>query len=248
MSVRPRRRRRAPLAVRVRRFWILFVVLAVVVAAGVYALVTAPQLRAEKVGVSGAIVVPRSDILARAAIDPDANVWLLPTHAIEERVRAIPLIDTAKVVRAVPNGVEIDVSERTASACVVATNGTATIDPARRVLRTGCADGNLPQLAIAGRPSLAPGAFVADERLAAMQADDARIEHAGLRVAQLKDDTFGGLDATLRDGLIVQFGSDDDLDAKLPLVQPVLDSVAKQRARIAAIDVRAPGTPVIRYR
>jgi cell division protein FtsQ len=232
----------------VRRFWILLVALAVATAAGCYALVTAPQLRAENVVVSGAAVVPRSEILAHAAIDPDANVWLLPTHAIEARVRAIPLIDEAKIVRSLPNGVEIAVTERSASACLQTPAGTATIDPARRVLRAGCADGNLPRLTLTARPSLVPGAFVTDGRLEAMQADDERIEHAGLHVAQLEDDPFGGLDATLRDGLVVQFGSDDDLATKLPLVQPVLDSVAKQRARIAAIDVRAPGTPVIRYR
>ncbi len=247
MNARPRRRRRAPLAARVRRLWIVLALVVVAIACASYALVTAPWFRVERIDVAGAVVVPKSTILARAAIDRDANVWLLPTTRITERIRAIPLIARASLSRSLPNGVRLEVGERTASACVDTVQGSATIDDERRVLYGGCKE-DLPRLRLARPRPLTLGTFLHDEGLAAMQRDIVRIERAGLHVASLRDDRYGGLDATLRDGLIVQFGSTDDLDAKAALVPPVLAAVSKQRARIAAIDIRAPGTPVLRYR
>ncbi|MBV8148438.1 MAG: hypothetical protein JO092_05045, partial [Candidatus Eremiobacteraeota bacterium] len=44
------------------------------------------------------------------------------------------------------------------------------------------------------------------------------------------------------------FGDDADLTKKAALVNPILAQVDRGRRRISALDLRAPGTPVVVYK
>jgi hypothetical protein len=63
----------------------------------------------------------------------------------------------------------------------------------------------------------------------------------------LRSDRFGGLVATMRDGVQVLFGNGADLARKLALVEPILAQVVHGSRRVTAIDLRAPDTPVVVY-
>ena len=52
----------------------------------------------------------------------------------------------------------------------------------------------------------------------------------------------------MRNGLRLLLGSEKDLAQKLALVDPILSQVVGKQRRVAAIDLRAPATPVIVYR
>ena len=65
---------------------------------------------------------------------------------------------------------------------------------------------------------------------------------------ELTLDRFGGLVATMRGGVKILFGSEEDFDKKLALVNPVLSQLVRDRRRVEAVDLRAPSTPVLVFR
>jgi hypothetical protein len=65
---------------------------------------------------------------------------------------------------------------------------------------------------------------------------------------ELSLDRFGGLVVTLPGGLRLLLGSEADLERKLGLAQAILAQLVHDRRRVAAIDLRAPATPVLIYR
>ncbi len=76
---------------------------------------------------------------------------------------------------------------------------------------------------------------------------DAMSAHA-IVPAELAFDRFGGIVATLPDGPRLLLGSGSDLDKKLTLARAILSQVVTHQRPVAAIDLRAPATPVLVYR
>ena len=80
----------------------------------------------------------------------------------------------------------------------------------------------------------------------AFLADAKTLSDANLAVRRVARDRWGGLEAVDVTGVVIHFGSDADLVKKAALVEPVRKVVAKRRIR--AIDLRAPGTPIVEFR
>ncbi|MBV8151393.1 MAG: FtsQ-type POTRA domain-containing protein [Candidatus Eremiobacteraeota bacterium] len=203
------------------------------------------------IGVQGNARVAGGEILRRAAIPADRNVWLIDKAAAQRRVEAIPWIRTARIHRALPNGVTIDVTEREPAGCVEAASGSYVylVDDQARVLEVGCPPSLAPVFVLAEDAALRPGAtlpsagvfrrLLADSRLLASD----HIAAARLRLAE-----FDSLEVTLRSGLIVRFGKDRDLAEKAGLVDPILRTYGPRAPDLAVIDLRSPTTPVVRER
>jgi hypothetical protein len=66
--------------------------------------------------------------------------------------------------------------------------------------------------------------------------------------SELAFDRFGGVVATLPDGVRLLLGSESDLNRKLTLAKAIRAQVVTQVRPVAAIDLRAPATPVLVYR
>jgi hypothetical protein len=49
-------------------------------------------------------------------------------------------------------------------------------------------------------------------------------------------------------GIQIRFGDDDDLDRKRRLIAPILAQLGPRLADVRAVDLRAPGTPVVDFR
>lgn len=233
---------------RVRTFWLIaLLAFCVAVALGV-ALVNAPQLRVRAVdaAVPPGGPVTKTDVIAAAHIDPGANLWLLNTGAIRRRLDAIPYVATAAVHRRqFPQpSVTLAVTLRTPTGCVTSPGGAVTIDATARVLQTGCVSAALPMVDAGAEPAAAPGATLTAPNIDRLLAD-ARTIGAVTAVRVVRRDRFGGLEAVDSRGVLLKFGSDGDLAAKLALVEPIRRSAGTRRLRV--IDLRAPGTPVVEF-
>jgi len=236
---------------RVRPFRILAVVLAVLaVVAGVY-LANAPFFRVAHVGVDVPLGSPVSaqEVRAAAAVAPGANVWLLRPGAIARRVDAIPYVERTSVHRGQFPApfVELAVTVRRPAFCLRAGGGEMTLDASARVLQAGCASGALPRLTAGPASIPAPGATVSDPAIVRLLADAATLADAGLSMRSLGWDRWGGLEGVDASGVVLLLGEDGDLAAKAALVGPVRAGIGHART-VRAIDLRAPGTPVVDFR
>jgi cell division septal protein FtsQ len=232
-----------------RPFWIVGVVIAGFAAWGGVALAKMPAFQLKALDVTGLSHVARSDVLAHAEIDRRANVWLLDTAAIEQRIDAIPYVATAHVHRRPVANVWIEVVERTPDACIHDGSGHEyTIDDASRILENGCARGDLTRFTLQAPLTARPGAYATDRELAALRNDQHTLGPAASNFEAFSHDRFGGLCATLRDGVRVEFGDDADLDQKQRLIDAILAQLGPRALDVAAVDLRAETTPVVEYR
>ena len=247
---RPRqRRRKRSLVDRARTYWIVFAVTGIVVVLGTWRLATLPAFHVHDLTVTGLAHVAKSDVIARAAIDPSVNIWLQDRGAIERRIAAIPYVAIAHIHRRPLANVWIEIDERRPEACVRDTVGTdVTIDRDLRILETGCARGMSLTYDLRGQLSTTPGTFSHDDELARLQKDARLLGAAGDRFADLKHDRFGALEATLHDGITVRFGDEADLGTKQRLIGPILAQLGARSTKVRAVDLRAPATPVVEYR
>jgi cell division septal protein FtsQ len=213
-----------------------------------WALAGLPVFKLKSVSVTGLAHVTRADVLARAALDPEANVWLLDRRAIEARIEAIPYVDTARVHLTPPAAVWIEIAERTPDACVRDGAGRAlAIDATQRILQNGCSAGT-PVYVLRAPVEQQPGAVLRDPELRALEADASALGASADRYLGFAHDRFGELEATLENGIRVRFGDDDDLDRKQRLIDPILAELGPRAGEVVAVDVRAPAAPVVEYR
>lgn len=244
-------RRKPSLAARIRPFWILAVMVAAALAWGGAWLVQAPAFRVARVGIDTPIGSPvsRDDVRAVAAIPRGANVWLLNPWAMARRIEALPYVDVATVRRGqFPQPfVEIAVTVRRPTACIRAGAALVTIDATTRVLQRGCALPGVAQID-AGHATLgAPGTTLADPDVERLLADAKTLAERQIAVRSLRRDAFGGLEALDVTGVTLRFGDDADLAKKAALVGPVRAGIGTKRP-LRAIDLRAPGTPIVQFR
>jgi hypothetical protein len=251
MSTRVRQlrgRKKPTFASRLRMFWIFIVVALALVGYGLYALATLPQLRVHDVTVHGAgDVVSESEVLSAAHIDRSANAWLLNGGAIEKRIEAIPYVNAAHISRIPPADVTIEITLRAPVACLSSRTRIVTIDDAPRVLQDGCVAASLGRIDLPDIALGPPGTQATDPSLAGLLADSRVLAQAHVDVQSVSRDQFGGLVARDRTGVELLFGADTDLAQKAALVAPVRASIAKERP-VRAIDLRAPGTPVVDFK
>lgn len=249
VASRPRRRSRPSLVSRVRRFWLIGIVFALLLLAGGFALASAPIFRLHELSITGLTHVARRDVVARAAIDPHANVWLLDRASIARRIEELPYVATAHVHRRLLGNVWLEIAERAPDGCVRSNGGvTLTVDRDDRVLERGCVPGAPRFYELRTATDLAAGSFAHAPELAALQNDARALGTEGDRFQTLRHDAFGGLEAELANGVWIRFGDDRDLDRKRKLIAPILAQLGPRATTVLALDLRAPATPVVQFR
>jgi cell division septal protein FtsQ len=243
------RRSKPSLLARLRRYWIIGILGAVVLLIAGRLAERAPLFEARTPAVSGNARVPAALVVRRAAIDPHANVWLLDARAVERRVEAIPYVLRATLHRGFPGGSRIEIAERKPDGCVRSDVALVTIDADRRVLQDGCL---APVVFIVrGATEFAAGSFVADPALQRLQTDARTLDARGRKLTDFAFDDFGELEATLPGGIRVRFGEDGedgDLGLKQRLIGPILAALGPRVTSVSAIDLRAPSTPVVEHK
>ena len=243
-----RRRRKRSAASRLRRFWIATVIVAVVLGSGLFALASWPGFDPRSITVEGNSVVSTAAILARAQIAPRQNIWLQSTAEMRARIQAIPYVLTARIHRTLPSTVTIAIREREPFATVIAPQGHALVDSALRVLASGNASADLPQLLMRTPQILTPGTFLEDPGVIRLRDDALALAKANVVVRRLRYDRFDELVVELRSGINVLLGGQRDFTKKIALIDPIVAQVSRSHRPIAAIDLRAPTTPVVVYK
>lgn len=248
MSGRPPARRRKSVAARLRPFWlpIALTVLLFSIAAGFS--LTWSGFGPKNVLVTGNRIVPRDEILARASVERNVNMWLQNTGAMARRVEAIPYVESVGVFRLPPATLLVHVRERKPFATVDAGGETVVVDRDMRVLTLGTGDPSLPRFILPALPPPLPGEFLREPQAIGLRDDYNALIAAHVVALVLEYDRYDGLVATVRGGVRLLLGSDGDLDAKLPLIDPILAQVVRKQRRVAAVDLRAPRTPVIVFK
>lgn len=243
------RRRKKSASARLRPFWILIVLAAGAAAVGGYYAATWPGFYPKKISVSGNRVVASREILAKAAIAPERNVWLQNAKAAAARIETIPYVETAAVRRSLPANVTIGVSERKPYVRVRIGADEFVVDRSMRVLEpAGDESAELPAIVLSKPVPARPGVWLRESEPLKLQADFERLIVRGIVARAVGFDKYGELVATLRNGITVQFGDDADLEKKAPLVDPILSQIAASRRPVKSLDLRAPSTPVVVYR
>ena len=247
MTVRKGKRRKKSAAARLRPFWFLLVLVALAASAAGYWAATWPGFDPRHVAVTGNQAVSSEEILARAQIEPSRNVWLQNMKSAARRVSAIPYVGQVTIVRSLPAGVTIRVTERKPFAVLRFGPHAAVADRDLRILRDGGAADDLPLFVLKSQALPAAGVFVKDPQAAHLRDDYDILTQAHVPVAQLHYDKFGDLAAVLRSGVALLLGDESDLSQKAALVEPILSQAGAGHGKIAAVDLRAPKTPVVRY-
>ncbi len=237
-------RRKRSAADRLRPFWILLVLFLAVGILGSYYVITWPGFRARHIIVFGNHRVPSKEIVKRAAFNGRVNIWLQNMGAAAGRIGAIADIGQVTIERTFPAGVTIVVRERIPFAQIRSGSLSVVSDRDLRVLKVNGAAG-LPQFIVRiGLPVV--GQSIKDGRVVRLRDDYERLVDAHVVVVALRYDRFGDLIAVTPRHVQILLGDDEDLARKVALIGPILSQTAGKK--IAAIDLRAPRTPVVVYR
>ena len=242
------RRRKLPAVRRLRPFWLPLSLLAVAAACAGAFLVAWPGFAPQRVSVTGNRLVSSSEIARRAHVEANVNMWLQNTGAMAARVAAIPYVARVHVYRVPPATVLIAVRERAPFAVVRSGDDAAIVDRDLRVLVPATGTETLPAFVLQRYLALETGSFLNDGSLKTLRDDYEAMIAAHVVPLELTFDRFGGLVATMRGGVKILFGSEEDFDKKLALVNPVLSQLVRDRRRVEAVDLRAPSTPVLVFR
>lgn len=240
------RRTKSSAATRLRKFWIVIAVAICMALVGIGVAITWPGFQPRAIVVSGNRSVSRAEILERAGISTHVNMWLQNPRAIAARIASIPNIGSVRVYPIPPATVRIWVEERTPFAIARAGTQEAVLDRDLRVLADDAPVATLPIFFLSEKTALVPGTFLHQTDALALRNDNDTLLAAHVVPIALSFDRYGGLIAILRGGIKVLFG-DGDFEKKVALVNPILAQVGGKR-RIAAVDLRAPNTPVVQYR
>lgn len=244
----PVKRRKKSAGARLRPFWIAIVLIAAAASAGGYYAATWPGFDPARILVAGNRVVPQAEILARAHILPDRNVWLQNMRRAAARIEAIPFVKTAQIHRSLPATVRIVISERVPFAVFRAGGASAIVDRDLRVLEPQHGPTSLPNILVPSAGMPPAGAFVKNAGALRLRDDYVALAQAHVPVRSLRYDKYGDLVASTPGGISLLLGDDTDLQKKTPLIDPIISQVSATGKRLAAVDLRAPKTPVVVYK
>ncbi len=243
---RRRRPRKNSFQARLKRNLFFVVVGAVLLIWGVVFAVSWPGFRPRQVDVVGVVRVDPQLVRHVAGIQRTDNIWLLNPWQIATRVETIPWVLSLALERSWPNRVRLLVTERRPESCLVWARGKVTIDAQQRVLEDGCQLG-LSYL-LPTRKTARLGSMITDPELSCLRNDVAVVSAAHFSVQTARFDRDGNLVMVLNPGVSVLFGDDSLIPQTSALLGPIFAAVKKQGHEADQIDLRAPNTPVVRYK
>lgn len=245
-SRRAVRRARGP--GRRRRALILGLALFSVLVAAV--LLNAPLFAVQSIAVHGCVYLDREQVIESAGLRIGDNIIRFSPGAAETALRQLPHVAEVRVRRIWPRGVEIVLAERTGLALLPCGTGWVEVAGDGTALRVfqSLEGVSLPVLEGADATRVGVGEKVpgieARTALAALAAVAARSEVP--RRAVLAP---AGLELELFDGTWLYLGAAHSVvETRVAVALAILEELRARGQRVAYIDVRVPGQPVIRPR
>lgn len=224
------------------------------VLAGGFGVTRTPLLDVDRVEVDGVGGARAREVVEAAAVSPDQPLASLDEGAVGAAVEELPWVASATVRRSWPATVRVEVRPRRVVAAVRLPGAVALVDGGGVVVAVEPGGGDGPPGRDGDGASGGPGpalvltgveGAVVEGRTLGRDARDA------LAVASAMADRLPGavasvstaLEAELRQGGVVRFGSTDDLERKVVAVETVLDEV--DTTCMAVLDVRVAGSPAL---
>jgi cell division protein FtsQ len=168
------------------------------------------------------------EVSAVAAVETGTPLLRVDTGAIEQRITALPQVESATVSRSWPDAIVIDVIRRAPVALVASTGGYDVVDASGAVIRTVPAiEGDLPIVRATG-----------DGVGAAVSVARELPEEIRRRVVGIEASTRNNVTLLLRNGSEVMWGSAEEGAFKAEVLAVLLKEVDAK-----FYDVSAPGVP-----
>ena len=231
------------------RQWIVLAVLALVIVVvaggGMYAW-QGPYFKVDAVSVKGLDSRVSADSVLQSAGLYDQSMFTADLSAAQQRIAAIPLIDSVKIARTWPHSIDITVTERQAWGTWEQSGASYTID------RSGVVIAKVP--AIPGSPviksSEAGNREIGDH--VDYQAVDAAAEIykqlpavLGASVSDVSFVAGKGVQVTTGDGQTALFGDSSSIDYKLAVWAAIRQQAAKDNIQYTTVDLRFGNRPVV---
>ena len=241
----PRLRTRRLAVERSRRNRSVIAVLVVVaLGAGVWAAFFSPLLEVQEVRVVGSKHTSEDEVLEATGVRGD-NLLLLSADGLEDTVRSLPWVATAKVDRILPDTVRVTIDERKPALVIEGMHGAWTVDLSGRVLQRGRVSG-YPILEAAVTGGLEPGAQVTqDGAVAVLRMYRTLPRQVRKRVVAIFAPSEERISFSLSDRTLVRYGSARMLVAKRRVLEALLQRLREQGRAALYIDVRVPSNPAI---
>lgn len=218
------------------RRWTIAGITIVLVATVAVAATYTPLFAATDIRLRGSEGLPRTEVLSLARIDDRSNVFHLDTGAVERRLERDPRVLEARVITSLPDGLSIEIVQRTpvavlgAPEVLVGADGVV-IGPAREAV-------DLPALLAADGGPVGTGALVT---AAATAAALGPVLRRGVDAVIVAPD--GGLKVRLAVGFSASFGDATELQAKAASLAALLAWVQEKDVAVTSADLSVPGSP-----
>ncbi|WP_110181592.1 cell division protein FtsQ/DivIB [Nocardioides solisilvae] len=215
-----------------RRLGLALVALAVV-AGGVWLVWFSAVLGVDRVEVRGSEVLTEAQVREAAGVEPGRPLARVDLEAVQRRVETLAAVRGAEVRRQWPDGVLVEVEERTAVAVVDLGGSLRGLDRDGVVFTSYEQDpGGLPRVRVVGEPDR-QALQEAAEVVSALPTDLAgRVDHVDV-------ETVDRISLVLRDRRVVLWGSAERSEEKARVLEALLTAREAER-----YDVSVPGQPV----
>ena len=201
------------------------------IAAAAWALLGSRFLVVRSIEVTGTHVVPKSEVLAAAAIPEGLPLARVNTSAVADRIERITQVQSAAVTRNWPDRVVITVRERRAALVVASEHGFDLIDPYGVVVRqVAKRPANLPLFTLVGPALGNPAVRAAASVMRSLPPSIARL------VQSVTVPEAGAVTLHLSTGITVDWGSPGQSGQKAHELTILMRTHARH------YDVSAPGT------
>lgn len=209
-------------------------------------LVWSPVLDVDRVEVSGAVEAGPEEVEGASGVRPGDPMAVVDASSVERRLRALPWVAEASVVRRWPGVVELHVVERTAVAAVPLATGHALVDGTGRVVETVASPPGLPSLL--GLPVVGPpGSSLAETAAPALELLELLPPEVASQLTSVETAGDRSLSATLAgrqgDAVDVVLGPPTELSQKAVALVTLVERADLRGAR--TIDLRVPTAPVL---
>lgn len=239
-------RRRRTVARNKKRRVIVSLVSVLLLCGAIWTAFWSPMLSVRRIQVTGADNADVTDVRDAAALDGDANLLLLSTGDVANKVEKLPWVKDAEVHRRLPGTVRIRVEERRAALVVTVAAGSWTIDGTGHVLQEGAFAKDLPTLTGAALTGLEPGDRIdAAGVRAALSVWRSLPRRIKSEVASVVAPSSERVALALRDGTLVRYGGDDRLESKNEVLIALLTRLSAEGRKATYIDVSVPSTPAV---
>jgi len=213
------------------------------------AALTSPLLGINRIAIRGTEQLPVQEIEVTrhvAAIPAGSNLLRVPLGHVEQRMKALPWVQSARAGWMSPHALSIRVTPRQPVVVAEAAGQRFEVDAAGvpiRVARAGALRA-LPQIMIERAMEVRPGVPLRDEALlAAIKIYHDAPSQPMVHIAKIKVDPAGNMCLNMSDGIQVQLGQPEDLAAKMKYVQHVYQLDPNVCSRMIAINLSVPKQP-----